>query len=59
MAALALLGACSHRRANVSVAASLRAPALVAPRDQAVLTNHPREIRFSWSRVPQAAGYGI
>ena len=58
-AALAFLGACSHRRASVGPVANLPPPALVAPRNQAVFTNHPRTIRFSWSRVPRAAGYGI
>lgn len=37
----------------------LTAPALVAPHDQAVLTNHPRTVRFAWSRVPGAASYSI
>jgi len=60
VAALAFLGSCAHHRARVGPAsANLPAPALVSPRDQAVLTNHPRTIRFAWSRVPQAAAYGI
>src|SRR5581483_7939167 len=60
VAALAFLGSCAHHRARVGPAsADLPAPALVSPRDQAVLTNHPRTIRFAWSRVPQAAAYGI
>ena len=55
--AFALLGGCAHR---VKVASGrLTAPALVAPRDQTVFTNHPRTVRFAWSRVPQAASYGI
>ena len=58
LATLAALAACSHR-VRIGTAANLPAPALVAPRDQAVLTNHPRTVRFSWSRVPRAATYGI
>jgi len=58
-AALAFLGACAHHRANVGPVAILPSPALVAPRDRAVFTNHPRTIRFAWSRVPRAAGYGV
>ena len=56
---LVLLGACSQRHARVSPQGNLAAPALVGPRDQSVLTNHPRTVRFEWSRVPRAAGYGI
>ena len=56
---LLLLGACSQRHARVSAPGNLAAPTLVAPRDQAVLTNHPRTVRLEWSRVPRAAGYGI
>jgi hypothetical protein len=57
---LFLLNACSLRHARLgSAPANLPAPALVAPRDQSVFTNHPRTVRFSWSRVPQAASYGI
>ena len=52
-----LLGACAHRTRVGS--GRLTAPAQVAPRDQSVLTNHPRTVRFAWSRVPQAAAYGI
>jgi hypothetical protein len=57
---LVLLSACAHHRANVGPGASnLPAPTPVAPRDQSVFTNHPRTVRFAWSRVPQAAAYGI
>ena len=57
---LALLAGCSRHRAQVGPAASkIPAPALVAPRGDSVFTNHPRTVRFAWSRVPQAAGYGI
>src|SRR5215471_8407537 len=41
---LVMLTACSHR-VRLGTAANLPAPALVAPRDQAVLTNHPRTVR--------------
>jgi hypothetical protein len=58
LAALAVLNACSHR-VRIGTAAQLPAPAPVAPRDQAVLTNHPRTVRFSWSRVPRAVTYAI
>lgn len=55
LAVLAMLaaGCAHHTRLGTTV------PALVAPRDQAVLTNHPRTIRFEWSRVPKAASYSI
>lgn len=54
-----LLAACAHRARVGRGSANLPAPALVAPRDQAVFTNHPRTLRFAWSRVPQAASYTI
>lgn len=55
---LGFLGGCSQHRVRVG-SARLPAPTLVAPRDQSVFTNHPRTVRFAWSRVPQAAGYGL
>jgi hypothetical protein len=55
---LVMLTVCSHR-VRLGTTANLPAPALVGPRDQAVFTNHPRTVRFSWSRVPRAARYGI
>lgn len=58
LAVLAALAACSHR-ARIGPVANLPAPALLAPRDQAVLTHHPRTVRFSWSRVTRAAAYAI
>ena len=55
-----LLTACAHRGVRLGRGpANLPAPALVTPRDQAIFRNHPREVRFAWSRVPQAASYTI
>lgn len=57
------LGGCSQRRTGQRTppppGAILAAPSPIEPADQALFTNYPRTVRFQWSAVPKAAGYGI